>query len=114
TASHELRTPVTGIFGAVRTLRRTDVELTPEQREQFLQIIDEEAERLARIVDQMLAASRLEAGEMKVEPTACDLSALLESLAESAFREQLGGRLAVTVPPGLVALCDDGRLRQVL
>src|SRR5207302_7891830 len=37
TASHELRTPVTGIFGAVRTLRRTDVELTPEQREQFLQ-----------------------------------------------------------------------------
>jgi two-component system phosphate regulon sensor histidine kinase PhoR len=110
TASHELRTPVTAVFGAARTLRRRDIELTPEQRERFLQIIDEEAERLIRIVDQMLAASRLETGEMKLEPAPCAVAPVLESLAESVF----GEHFVLFAPANLVAVCDRDRLRQVL
>ena len=61
TASHELRTPLAAVYGAVRTLRRDDVELSDDDRAQFLEMIESEATRLARIVDQILLAGQLDA-----------------------------------------------------
>ena len=62
TASHELRTPLAAVYGAVRTLRREDIELSEDDRAQFLEMIESEATRLARIVDQILLAGQLDAG----------------------------------------------------
>ena len=61
TASHELRTPLAAVYGAVRTLRREDVELSESDRDQFLEMIESEATRLAQIVDQILLAGQLDA-----------------------------------------------------
>jgi PAS domain S-box-containing protein len=116
TASHELRTPLAAVYGAARTLRRTDIELPAEQQEAFLDIIVSETERLTAIVSQILLAGQLEEGRVDVTTTATDLRPLVESvLASTRLRtpahielrvEQNGDRA--------VALADEDKLRQVL
>jgi PAS domain S-box-containing protein len=116
TASHELRTPLAAVYGAARTLRRTDIELPAEQQEAFLDIIVSETERLTAIVSQILLAGQLEEGRVDVTTTATDLWPLVESvLASTRLRtpahielrvEQNGDRA--------VALADEDKLRQVL
>ena len=73
TASHELRTPLAAVYGSARTLRRADIELAPEQRERFLEIIESETERLTTIVSQILLAGQLEDGRVDLTPSATDL-----------------------------------------
>src|SRR5207248_6882683 len=59
TVSHELRTPLAAIYGAALTLRREDVRLDEAKRTGMLEVISGEADRLARIVNDILWASRL-------------------------------------------------------
>jgi two-component system phosphate regulon sensor histidine kinase PhoR len=116
TASHELRTPLAAVYGAARTLRRTDIEIPGEQRDRFLEIIVSETERLTAIVSQILLAGQLEGSRVEVATTATDLAPLVESvLVSTRLRapehielrlEQNGDRA--------VALADEDKLRQVL
>ena len=116
TASHELRTPLAAVYGAARTLRRTDIEMDPIQRERFLEIIESETERLTAIVSQILLAGQLEEGRVDVAASVTDVRALAESVLESVRMrvpetielklEQNGG--------GTLALADEDKLRQVL
>ncbi len=71
TISHELRTPLGFIKGYVTTLMRDDAEWDQEKRTEFLQIIDDEADRLTELIDNLLDSSRLETGilSMTIEPT---------------------------------------------
>ena len=73
TASHELRTPLAAVYGAARTLLRTDIEIPGDQRDRFLEIIVSETERLTAIVSQILLAGQLEEGRVDVTTTATDL-----------------------------------------
>jgi len=76
TVSHELRTPLAAIYGAAMTLRRTDVRLDPEQRENLLSVVSNEADRLARTVNAILWASRLDTETLRVTIESCDPVAL--------------------------------------
>jgi signal transduction histidine kinase len=67
TVSHELRSPLGFIKGYATTLLRDDTEWDPQIRNEFLTIIDEEADRLTGINDDMLDSSRLQAGTMPIE-----------------------------------------------
>jgi signal transduction histidine kinase len=71
TVSHELRTPLGFIKGYVTTLLRDDAQWDAETRQEFLRIIDEEADRLRELIDNLLDSSRLESGtlSMTCEPT---------------------------------------------
>ena len=71
TISHELRTPLGFIKGYVTTLMREDAKWDPEKRAEFLQIIDDESDRLTELIDNLLDSSRLETGilSMTIEPT---------------------------------------------
>ncbi|MBV9281480.1 MAG: DUF4118 domain-containing protein, partial [Chloroflexi bacterium] len=60
--SHDLRTPLAGIKAAASSLLQTDVVWSEEDRRAFLQDIDAEADRLARLVSNLLDLSRIEAG----------------------------------------------------
>ena len=62
TVSHELRTPLAAIYGSALTLRRGDVRLELELRDKLLEVIVEESERLAVIVNDLLLASQLDSG----------------------------------------------------
>jgi two-component system phosphate regulon sensor histidine kinase PhoR len=116
TASHELRTPMTSISGAALTLLRRSGELAPERRDAFLEMIVSESERLSRIVDQILLASRLEAGSVEVVHEACDAAEVVGSVVEGArHRAPEGIRLRFDPPDDLPEVdCDPDRLRQVL
>ena len=59
TVSHELRTPLGFIKGYVTTLMREDVEWDSNTREEFLKVIDDEADRLRELIDDLLDSSRL-------------------------------------------------------
>ena len=116
TASHELRTPLAAVYGAARTLRRTDIEIPAEQRDRFLEIIVSETERLTAIVSQILLAGQLEEGRVDVTTTATDLGPLVESALDSArlrTPEQIELRLEQNGARA-VALADEDKLRQVL
>jgi PAS domain S-box-containing protein len=116
TASHELRTPLAAVYGAARTLLRTDIEIPGDQRDRFLEIIVSETERLTAIVSQILLAGQLEEGRVDVTTTPTDLKPLAESaldLARLRAPEQIELRLEQDGAPA-VALADEDKLRQVL
>src|SRR5215211_8265283 len=64
TVSHELRTPLAGVYGAAMTLRQRSDSLTEDQRESLFDIVYDEADRLNRIVDDILWASRVDSGRL--------------------------------------------------
>ena len=116
TASHELRTPLAAVYGAARTLRRTDIEIPAEQHDRFLEIIVSETERLTAIVSQILLAGQLEEGRVDVTTKATDLAPLVESALDSArlrTPEQIELRLEQNGARA-VALADEDKLRQVV
>jgi signal transduction histidine kinase len=116
TVSHELRRPVTAIYGAALTLRRDDVELEPELRDKLLEMITEQSSRLAEIVNNLLIASQLDTGTLHVTIEACDARELV-TLEIDAARTHLPETMEVVllapndIPP---VAADPGQLRQVL
>ena len=65
TISHELRTPMSAVYGAAKTLLREDVEFPAERRRQLLEMIATQAARLSQITDELLLTSRLDRGELR-------------------------------------------------
>ena len=116
TVSHELRTPLAAIYGAAMTLQRADVELNDVQEAGMLEVISGESERLARIVNDILLASRLDSGAATVEISRTDAAELARGvLAAAEAHLPPGVELALTVPePAPQVAADPDGLRQVL
>jgi signal transduction histidine kinase len=96
--SHELRTPLFHIKGYVSTLLQTDVQWDEETRLDFLRTIDQEADRLTRLVSDLLDMSRLESGRVSLEKAPADVSALVSGGLRRA-QPFLKGRLVKTRIP---------------
>ena len=77
--SHELRTPLTSIKAYTATILR-DPKMPEETRRQFLAIIDEESNRLAALIEDLLEVSRIEPGAAKVRREAVDVAAVIEKV----------------------------------
>jgi two-component system sensor histidine kinase KdpD len=86
--SHDLRTPLAGIKASVTSLLSTDVVWKAEQRDEFLQTIDSETDRLNRLVGNLLDMSRLQAGVVHLQRTPATVddvvAATLASLSAGA------------------------------
>jgi PAS domain S-box-containing protein len=116
TISHELRTPMTAVLGAAKTLLRDDVELPPERRQQLLEMIGAQGSRLAQITEEVLLASRLDRGDLRLEHTRVDVVEVVRSAIE-AMRERLPGSITLTAiaeSNGAAAVGDRDRIEQVL
>jgi PAS domain S-box-containing protein len=116
TVSHELRTPLAAIYGASRTLLRGDVELGEERRGSLLEMIGNEADRLARTVNDILWASRLESGTVRVTVERCDARALVREVVDAA-RVHLPERITLVVwdTEPLPEICGDpDKVSQIL
>jgi len=113
--SHELRSPMAAVIGSAKTLRRRWRELTPEQRESFLGLIDHETNRLADLVADVLDTSRIESGQFSYSFSDVDVGELvLESAAAAeSGQDEIKIRSHVHRPLPLVR-GDRDRLRQVL
>ncbi len=116
TASHELRTPVTTIFGAARTLQQRGQDLSGRQRERLMELIEHEAQRLTEVVDQILVSSQLDRGEFSLTEGLCDLPQLCRDvIAAASTRRPESGIISLLVPNEIEPIsCDPARLRQVL
>ncbi len=113
--SHELKTPVALIKGYVATLRREDASWDRAIIEDSLEVIEEEADRLTDLIENLLDASRLQAGALKINLSDVYLDTLAERIVER-FRTQSSRHiLEVDFPPKFpVVLADEDRLAQVL
>ena len=115
TVSHELRTPLAAIYGAALTLRRADMPLPDDQRQELLAVISDEADRLARIVNDILWTSRIESGAMQVQIESCDAVELASSVVQAAHLHLPAG-VALDLSGGtdLRVAADPDKVRQVL
>jgi signal transduction histidine kinase/HAMP domain-containing protein len=115
TVSHELRTPLASIKGYAGTLLRDDVEWDDATRREFLQIIDEESDRLGELIEDLLQMSQIEAGILRVNPVKTRLPRLAQRVAKKARSNTSGHHINATFPSDFPeVLADPRRLEQVL
>jgi signal transduction histidine kinase len=113
--SHELRGPMASVVGCASTLRQRWRTLTPDQRESFLALIDEETTRLAALIGDVLDTSRVEAGTFTYSFTDVDLAVLLEETASVVDLGTDDVSVRTTVPTPLPSIRGDReRLRQLV
>jgi len=113
--SHDLRTPLTSIRTAVESLLSRDVDWNEDSRQEFYTIIDEEVDRLSRLVQNLLEMARIEAGECRPVKEWGSVSEMISDVltrcAESLSRNQI----KLDVPQDLPMVRWDERLmNQVL
>ncbi len=94
--SHDLRTPLASIKASVTSLKQRDIEWPPEAEAEFLDTIDEETDRLNRLVSNLLDMSRIEAGAVAVRLRIVDVADVIAgTLAEVAVGQE---RIEVALP----------------
>lgn len=118
TVTHELRTPLTSMIGYLEILVGSEIgELTRDEQQHFLEIVDRNCQRLNRLVDDILAAARIDSGRFSLDRTSVDLAHLASERVESirASAEQKQVELRLTIDPALPPLyADPMRLGQLL
>ena len=114
--SHELRTPLTAIKGLVETLRDGAVD-DPQVRDRFLETVDDETDRLIRLVNDLLILSRADSEALNLQRQTVDMVDLVSStvarLAAQAEAKDLVVGVETNAAP-LQALADPDRIEQVL
>lgn len=112
--SHELRTPIATILGAVDTLRSDEGRLTVLHRTELLAEIDTAGERLDRQVGDLLSMSRLESGMLQPKRDWCDVNELIGGLLHNV--EASTAQRFVFVPDAALPLfqLDGGMVREVV
>ena len=114
TLSHELRTPMTAVLGAAKTLLRDDIALSPERRQQLLEMIGAQGTRLTQITEEVLLANRLDRGDLRIDSERVDLSELVSHAVET-MRHDAPESISLSAANGAAeAIGDRDRIEQVL
>jgi signal transduction histidine kinase len=112
--SHDIKTPLTSIINYVDLLRRTDDEA---ERAEYLAILDNQSQRLKKLIEDLMEMSRASSGNVAVEITPTDVGeALHQALGEFADRLEQRGLTVMTKIPAepVMAQCDGRHLWRVL
>jgi signal transduction histidine kinase len=114
TVSHELRTPLASIKGYATTLLRKDVAWDETSRREFLEIIDEESDRLRELIDSLLDMSRLEAGVLHLERLPVQIARIARRAANSLRPATERPRIVMSFDRDFPLVdCDPKRIEQV-
>jgi PAS domain S-box-containing protein len=113
--SHELQTPIAIVKGYASTLARPDANLKPEVLHPRLQAIEEEADRLNKLVGNLLYASRIQAGGIRMELAPLDMAVLIESMVRRLRAKSPDVEVTVDIPTHLpTVMADRDRMEEVL
>lgn len=113
--SHELRTPLAVIKGSASSLLQPDVKFDEKTWRDFLVSIDKDADRLNRLVGDLLTMSRLESGRFEVSRAQHNLADVVDSVKDGLQRLTSRHRLHINVPrKPLLVMVDDCRIGEVL
>jgi signal transduction histidine kinase len=112
-ASHELRTPVTTIHGLAATLNQHGERLADDQRRELREALERQAERMAKLVDQLLDLSRLDADAIEIKPERINVRERLEEIV-AAVAEERKADVHVGAPADLEASADPAALERIV
>lgn len=113
--SHELRTPLASIKGFSSSLLAPDIEWEPAQWKDFVGIIDEEADKMIELIEQLLDASRLQAGTLSLHPAPHRVADILTLSQTQLAALTPQHTLWLSIPPDLpLVMADAGRVAQIL
>jgi signal transduction histidine kinase len=112
-ASHELRTPITTILGLATTLNQRGDELDDRQRHELRATLERQADRMARLVEQLLDLSRLDADAIAINPERINLRERIEEIVASVAADRLAD-VEIGVDPDLEAPADPGALERIV
>ena len=111
-ASHELRTPLTSIVGFASTLLSYWEDTSDTDKREYVGVIDRQAQRLSRLVNDLLAMSRIESGALNTHRVRVDLgAALAQAVADMGAS---GSGVTVRAAEGVAALADPDHVQQIL
>lgn len=111
---HDLQSPTAVISGVLEQLRGFGSDLSVDEAQQFLGLAERSAERIQRLVDDVLLMSRLEAGGFTFDNRTVDLGRIVTELVHEV-RHRTGRTIELTIQPDLPATsCDEGRQQQIL
>jgi two-component system OmpR family sensor kinase len=112
-ASHELRTPIFSLGGFLELFR--DEDLDAATRQEFLETMTEQVERLSKLATDLLDLSRLDAGPLRIAVEPVELAEVAEDLREefAAVARRLDHPLETEVGEGGTALGDPERILQI-
>jgi len=111
--SHELRTPLAAIKGFATSLLQPDVTFDEETWRDFLQSIDREADRLNRLIGELLLMSRLESGALEVRRERHRLADIIGSIKDRLHTLTAKHQLRIQVSDDLTVLADSERIGEV-
>jgi signal transduction histidine kinase len=106
--SHELRTPVTALIGYAKTLRQPEFSNDPTMREEFLERMERQGDRLLRLVENLLTTARLESQELQITVGRLLFEDLVREVVEGLGSEAT--RIKLEVPEDLPVIHTDRQL----
>ncbi len=112
--SHDLKTPLAGIKTSVSSLLDRRVAWSEDDRRAFLETIDSQADRLNRVISDILDLNRIEAGGVAPDLRAVDVAALFEEVCERTAIVTEGRRVVLDAPAGFSVVADPSLLAQAL
>ncbi len=113
--SHELRTPLTSIKGFADTILRAGDRLDLSQQRRYVGIIKDQADRLTRLVEDLLAVSRLESRRLQLTIRAIDLLEAVQRVVRNLADKARDHKIVTKIGPGLPPVwADADRLEQIL
>ncbi len=123
-ASHELKTPLTAIYGVLQLqermlrIKRSETEiLQPEKQHAYLKMVIRQVERLNELIDGLLDVSRIQNGRFIVEPTESDVTVILNETLSSRLNviaNEAGVKLQTEAPSQLRGWIDPVRFEEVV
>jgi len=115
TVSHELRTPLTSIKAYIATLRRDDVEFDDQTRQEFLRVVEEETDRLTRLISDILDVSRIESGRLELKKRKFDMARLVRIVTDKMQSQASNHHISLESPDGITPVGGDpDKIEQVV
>lgn len=110
--SHDLRTPLTTIYGSTTALRENGDTLTPEQKDRMLQGIQADSQWLVRMVENLLAVTRIDNGNIQIDKVPTALDELIDSVLVKFHKHYPDREIILDLPEELVLIPMDGILME--
>ena len=112
---HELRTPLTAIKGSVATILGSPHPIDPAEVRQFLRVIDEQADRMRNLINDLVDMTQIESGTLSVTPEPTDVESLLNQGRQAHNLEGSDDSIEVHLAAALpMVMADRRRILQVL
>ena len=111
---HDMNSPITVILGALELLSSTTGSSLDEAKREMLEMAFTNTRILEDMVSQLLAVSRLEAGEMHLDKVSCDLAQIIQTVVQPFALTRADFMFKVEAEPGINVLCDQNIVQRII